>query len=92
MRVDQCFCNRRDGGASILADHFVLGDISVAKIPAGCRQVTPRILHNLCCLAYVATASGWAEVDTWPLINGGWCHVTGGRAVRFVRLVLKVIV
>ena len=100
MRVDQCLCSRRGGGADILADPFVLGDTSVAadpfvlgdtsvaadpfvlgdtsvaRIPVGCHQVTPGILDDLCCLPYVAAASGWAEVDTGPLINGGCSQVT----------------
>ena len=32
------------------------------------------------CLPYVAAASGWAQVDTLPLLHGGCYHVTeGGR-------------
>jgi len=28
------------------------------------------------CLPYVATTSGWAEADTWPVIHDGCYHVT----------------
>ena len=28
------------------------------------------------CALYVAAASGWDEMDTWPLIRGACCHVT----------------
>jgi hypothetical protein len=38
--------------------------------------VTSDILDDLCCLPSVAAASGWAEVDTWPLIHGGCYQVT----------------
>jgi len=33
------------------------------------------MLDDQCRLPYVTTASGWAEVDTWSLIHGGY-HVT----------------
>jgi len=60
-------------------------DTSVARIRVWCCHVTPGILDNLRCLPNVATACGWAEVDTSPLTCGGCYHVTVG----FVRLALK---
>lgn len=72
---------------------FPAHDKSVGRIRVGCRQVTPGILDDLCCLPCAAAASGWAEVDTWPLIDGGCYHVTEvRRMVRFVRLALKVVI
>ena len=51
-------------------------DTSVARIRVRCSHVTPRMLDDLCCVPAVAKASGWAEVDTWPLTHGGCYHVT----------------
>jgi hypothetical protein len=70
-----CSCNETGGGASILADPFIV------RLGVGCRRVTSEVLDDLCCLRSVAAASGWAEVDTWPLLHGGCYHMTevGGR-------------
>ena len=65
-----CFCNESGGGASILAGPFI------ARLGVGCRPVTSKVLDDLCYLPSVAAASGWAQVDTWPLIHGGCCHMT----------------
>jgi len=42
------------------------------------------------CLPCVAAASGWAQVDTSPLIQGGCYLVTEGGGLWFERLMLKV--
>ena len=70
---------------------FPAHDTSAARIRVGCRQVTPGILDDLCYLPCVASASGWADVDTWSLIHGGCYHVTRRRTARSVRLALKVV-
>ena len=65
-----CSCNESGGCASILADPFI------ARLGVGCHPVISKVLGDLCCLRSVAAASGWAEVDTWPLLHGGCYHVT----------------
>ena len=65
-----CSCNESGGGASILADPFI------ARLGVGCRPITSKVLDDLCCLCSIAAASGWAEVDTWPLVHGGYYHMT----------------
>ena len=41
------------------------------------RHVAPLVPGDLCCLPYVAVASGrGGVVDAWFLIHGGCCHVT----------------
>ena len=67
-----CFCNWCSEHTSFLADPFV----SVVRIQVECPLVTSKILNDLCFLPCVAATSGWAEVDTWPLICGGCYHVT----------------
>jgi hypothetical protein len=61
-------------------------DSSGDRMPVGCRQVTPGIPDDLCCVAYVAAAGGWAEMDTWLLPRDVRC-----RIVQFVSLALKVV-
>ena len=41
-----------------------------------CHQTTPGVLDDICCLSFVEDASGWAEVDTWPLIHCNCYHMT----------------
>ena len=70
MHVDQCVPAMSCGGASILAEPFIV------RLGVGCHPVTSKVLDHLCCLPSVAAASGWAEVDTWPLLHGGCYHMT----------------
>ena len=48
----------------------------VARIRVGCCQVIHAILDDPCCLSSVAAGSGWAEMDSWPLVHGGCYHMT----------------
>jgi hypothetical protein len=71
--ISVCFCSLSSGGVSIFADPFM--DTTVVRIWVGWCVVPSKVLDDLCCLPSVAAASGWAEVDTLPLVSGGCCHV-----------------
>jgi len=72
VRVDQCVSAVQVVEMPVfLRDLASSNDRSVAKIRVGRGQVTPGIPDDPCCLPSVAAASGWAKVDTWPLIHGG---------------------
>jgi hypothetical protein len=82
-----CFCSRCHGGASILAGPIVFVYHIDSQHTSRIRQVTPGILDDLCCVPYVAAASGWAKVDTVPLIHVGCYRVTkaGGQYLNAER-------
>jgi hypothetical protein len=48
--------------------------------------------RDLCCLPYIAAASGSAEVDTWPLKHGGCYHVSEVGEPYSLQDVLKVVI
>jgi len=80
VRVGQCVA--AIGAVGVPVFLWILlcsNETSVARIRIAYCQVTPGIMDDLCCVPYVATSDGWAEVDTWPLTPGVCCHLTEMR-------------
>jgi hypothetical protein len=66
VRVDQCVCAIGAVEVPVFLRTFVFDDTPVTRI---------RAEHDLCCLPCVAAASGNAELDIWPVIQGGCYRV-----------------
>jgi hypothetical protein len=86
VRVDQFVPTVGAGNVPVFL-RSALRDKSVDRMPVGCRQVTPAIPDDLCCLPYIATAGGWAEVDTWLLPRD-----LRRKTLQFVSMALKVVI
>ena len=70
VRIDRCVSAVRAVEVPLfLRARSYSNDTSVASMWVRCRQVTPGVLDDLCCLPDVATAGGWVKVDTWPLLS-----------------------
>ena len=80
VRLDQCVAAIWAVRCQYSCRPWHIGSQNTNRMP----PVTPGILNDLSCLPHVAAASGWTEVDTWPLIHGGWVCENGAEGCHLI--------
>ena len=80
VRLDKCVAAIWAVRCQYSCRPWHIGSQNTNRMP----PVTPGILNDLSCLPHVAAASGWTEVDTWPLIRGGWVCENGAECCHLI--------